>query len=279
MCMQRLALLIWIFAIACVHCSDDDDDDGDQLIEEDDDDSDQWGEDDDEYQPPSTFSEDQMRGLFEKFDKDAKGKISLKGWLDYASDTDLAVSENALTEIFSKHDQPEDAKLTFEEVMEEMRMLGEDLHDEETLKLVDKDKDNLLDRQEIRQLLRFEHQVEIPSDGAEKVLIALDKNGDGVLSFDEFRVEFPRLRSEDQIRVFEKADADKSGTLNVQEVAFGLSREFDIEDVLSHMFEIADKDADGYVTIGEWIAAGEDIKERRPDGYDGLHQWVEHHEL
>eukprot|EP00747_Dinoflagellata_sp_TGD_P119372 gnl/TRDRNA2_/TRDRNA2_173004_c1_seq2.p1 gnl/TRDRNA2_/TRDRNA2_173004_c1~~gnl/TRDRNA2_/TRDRNA2_173004_c1_seq2.p1 ORF type:complete len:267 (+),score=48.93 gnl/TRDRNA2_/TRDRNA2_173004_c1_seq2:30-830(+) len=266
MCMQRLALLIWIFAIACVHCSDDDDDDYDRFVEE---------------HSPEILPENKMIGLFVKFDTDANGKLSLKEWADHARNVDAVKEDRRLTEVFSRMQDLFHGKFTFAEVMQALNEQHEEDDDDlrERLKLVDKDKDNLLDRQEIRQLLRFEHQVEIPSDGAEKVLIALDKNGDGVLSFDEFRVEFPRLRSEDQIRVFEKADADKSGTLNVQEVAFGLSREFDIEDVLSHMFEIADKDADGYVTIGEWIAAGEDIKERRPDGYDGLHQWVEHHEL
>jgi len=100
-----------------------------------------------------------------------------------------------------------------------------------------------------------------------EIFLAIDKNGDGTLSFEEIEEGLQKLKIQDWqdiLEVLKEADTDKSGKIDYTEfIAATLdSQVFLKEEYLKAAFDMFDKDGSGKIENSEIVAllSGEELK-------------------
>merc|ERR1719228_1859397 len=155
-----------------------------------------------------SLSEDEVREVFRKFDRDNNGLVSLEEVLSYISEVGVKATEeetNELHENIRKYDTDGDGQINFEEclkiddptAMEWIRLWaqfqGRNLKDStskevrEVFRLVDRDNNDLISAEEVLSYAS-EHGVNVSEKGANglrSVLKKCDTNGDGQLNHEE----------------------------------------------------------------------------------------------
>lgn len=103
-----------------------------------------------------------------------------------------------------------------------------------------------------------------------EIFIALDKNGDGSISFAELHAGLAdRENKEELIEMLRGADTDNSGTINYTEFLAATidAQTFTRESYLKTAFDIFDKDKSGKIDASEvrQLLQGDSIKELYSD--------------
>jgi len=195
-------------------------------------------------------------------------------------------------------DKDHDGKLTLDEIIGGMDEQSEvDPKEIENRKnkekarfaLLDDNKDGYLSDDELLSWFypRFHQGVLIAN--SESLMEQLDADKDGKLTVDEIfgtPSKSPPEHSESQILVehesrailFKQLDDDGDGLLDVHEVAQAGSEEFFTHSAMLPMFELADSDQDGHLSVDE-IQARHKHNEIPEDVHEEFKQYVLHHEL
>jgi Ca2+-binding EF-hand superfamily protein len=233
------------------------------------------------------LTSEQARGLHGKIDADGNGKVSLMEAIDYAHKMRRAMAQLELDEIVNGQDTDKDGKLTLEEFMGDPSEVSESRQQEITkeFKSLYINADGFVDPNELTSL--YHHHV---NDEVEHKLTAValkdkDQNKDSTVSLTEFYAHLQmegepeeEIEEEDKA-VFEQLDTDKSGTLSLAELKAWESGSWQAQEAVRKLFEHADKDHDGHITLDELDSAREDIANH--DDFDAqmyLMQWVANHD-
>jgi len=142
-----------------------------------------------------------------------------------------------------------------------------------------------------------EHHDEVLHVQTHHELKDRDKDGDGMLTYDEFwetdSEDSKMLEQDGRIPVdadgpetdlikqqkeeFKMLDVDGSGKIDIEEYKKWQSGDFQITDAMKHLMVLADEDNDGYVTAAELDDARPSIANTMATGE--FMQYLEHYEL
>lgn len=200
------------------------------------------------------FASKEVAPMLELIDTSGDGKVSL---------------EEHLADILMQGGVPENA-----EDIEEQKKLEAGKH-----AAADVDGDGLLDGEELPALMYPETRESVLAVTVAATMQQKDNNRDGKLSPREFwdvqeGADVGELSNDAD---FKKLDKDGDGLLDHDEFRVWESGHFHIQEAMGRLFEIADKDADQHVTADELVAAASDIA--FSDVQYNLIEWSDHHEL
>lgn len=241
------------------------------------------------------ISVEQLRALHGRFDENGNGQVSMPEILAFAHGIATEIATKDIAAILEEVDTSKDGKLSLEEHLNDLhnQMDGGEEDDAthiekatifETQKFhaADANADLVLDETEIAHLFYPETHSGVLNVHAAHALTTKDLNHDGKLSSAEFweadRAE-PRegQLSDEELDDFEKLDADKSGFLDLSEIAAWESGRFHTESAMKKLFDIADKNSDMHLSVDELTEAGEEIA--ASDAHYHLLEWADHSEL
>jgi Ca2+-binding EF-hand superfamily protein len=134
---------------------------------------------------------DQLKEIFKELDESGEGLLSKeelqKGFSKYFADD---ISEQEFEEIMKLIDQDDSGEISIEEFLR-ATMDYENLTTEKNLKLAfdyfDKDHSGTLSPDEIREVLGLSEDNEKSRKIVNDIIEEVDENGDGLISFDEFK--------------------------------------------------------------------------------------------
>lgn len=250
--------------------------------------------DEDDGLEQDALSAEQMQSIHQKMDSNGDGKASMVEVLAFSASMRRQIAVKDVKTVLDEMDLDKDGKLSVEELMKDMDMWSDDEEEDqresamrkevETAKFgaADKDKDGLLDVEELPALFYPETHEGVLDLTARQTLQQKDLDGDGLLSLQEFwegdALEGEEMAiTEDEQEDFQKLDTDRSGKLDLQELKTWESGRFHTEEAMKTLFELADRDSDMHVTAEELGAAREQIA--GSDAQYHLMEWAEHYEL
>jgi len=250
---------------------------------------------DDQDIEEEAMSPQQLRGLFEKFDKNKDGKVTLQEIMSFASTMSAAIAEKDSKSIIEEIDTNKDGKLSLDEHLSDLANQADGGDDEEMKELekrkvtetakfhaADVDGDGSLTTSEIGALFFPEVNPKVLQISVMSTLEMKDKDGDGTLTPKEFW-EFAEMGgaeeelTEEEVQDFQKLDKDGNGLLDLGELTAWESGVFHTENAMLKLLEISDKDGDMAVTLKELENAREELA--ASDAQYHLIEWAEHHEL
>jgi Ca2+-binding EF-hand superfamily protein len=134
---------------------------------------------------------------------------------------------------------------------------------------LDSDKSGDLDRDEVRQLFNKVLHEEVEDDDFDMVFKRMDRNKDGKINFEEFKLYLPKFPKVSLLAelAFESMDKDDSDTITLTEIEEALSfygindEDKNPEDQVDvdALFDDLDDDLDGAVTYAEFKGAFLDL--------------------
>ncbi|XP_009614335.1 putative calcium-binding protein CML25 [Nicotiana tabacum] len=140
------------------------------------------------------LNEKELKEVFEKFDMNGDDKISASELNSALSSVGNGVTTEELEKLFSKVDSDEDRLINFAAFLYCYRVL-EDIMD--SFSVFDVDKNGFITADEVQNLfmttLGEEHSIE----ECRKLIGAGDSDGDGMISYEEFRVMMVNSRLRD----------------------------------------------------------------------------------
>lgn len=245
----------------------------------------------------------QIRDLHKRFDADGDGKASLEEMLAFADDVHKETLTKAVPDILKALDHIKDGKLSLKEVLDDLEesetahMMTQDeletVKELETLKfgVADADGDGKLDLDEVSSLFYPEPHSPVLQVSVREFIKKRDTDGDGKISSAEFWTKEDQERLEEDYNVsdsnvssskmgediFKKLDKDGDGLLDADELMEWESGQFHLKESFKELFDLADKDKDGHLSVREIEKAKSDIAQIEAQ-YHLMH-WMEHFEL
>jgi len=244
------------------------------------------------------LSAEQMQGIHQKMDANGDGRASMVEVLAFSDSMRRHIAAKDVKTVLDEMDLDKDGRLSVEELIKDMDMWSDDEEEDrresamrkevETAKfgVADKDKDGLLDVEELPALFYPETHEGVLDLTARQTLREKDGDGDGLLSLQEFwRGGAPSedaldqygeelLVTDDEQEEFRKMDADHSGKLDLQELKAFESGRLHTEEAMKSLFELADRDKDMHVTAEELGAAREQIA--GSEAHYPFAEWADH---
>lgn len=242
----------------------------------------------------------QLRELFTHMDQDSDGKLTVPELLAYAKKTRRETALMGVTGGMIQMDKDKDGKITLEEALafEEMEMLHEaespevrktrvDL-ERRKFQAADSDKNGVLDETELPGFLFPEANDAVLDVVIDASFAAKDLDRDGKLSLKEFFGADVKGRLEQVVDVdgagedfakhaaddFSHLDQDGDDFVDIIEFSSFQTGSLHEERALRRMHDLADANADGFVTETEIEAARVAIAKEEAHWY--LHQWDWH---
>ncbi|KAK7499746.1 hypothetical protein BaRGS_00009087 [Batillaria attramentaria] len=131
---------------------------------------------------------DKYKQLFEKFDADGNGYLSITEFRNLLKAADSSLRDSQIAEFFVFLDGPRgDRRLTFEEFTKGIEhILDYSAKAKALFKKYDTNGDGVLDRDELRRLLRDLSGGKMTDSEMDQILRDADKNGDNKIALDEF---------------------------------------------------------------------------------------------
>jgi len=238
-----------------------------------------------------TLTEDHMRQLHAKLDKNSDGKVHVDEILHYAQKTRKNVVKKEIAGMFDEIESTQDGHLSLEEHMSEMTEFhkgGEDEIEKQRaaemakFKAADTNGDDKLDADELVHLMHPETHPEVLEVHTKEEMRNRDTDKDGKLSKEEWleaqkRGEYTDPDAHDPHDDFEKLDANKDGGIDMDELRHWESGRFHTEHAMKKLYHVADKDKDHHMSVEEMVAMVDHI-----DGHDAhphFLDWVFHDDL
>lgn len=227
------------------------------------------------------LSEEQIKAVFQKVDKDGDGKVTEADLRVFALAMRLKTAKNYHEEAFADFDRDKDGKVSLKEATMDTVITeegGEEVvgdHGGYTtvmFEAADKDGDGFLTKEEARGFTNIEHDPAVEAAVAKFEMKRNDKSGDGKLSYEEFLnmhgVEDVEEEVSDEIDQEMKDQAKKErkdsftfldrntdGFLDVEEMREYESGRHWEEQGLALLAGHADEDGDGSITLQELVGA------------------------
>lgn len=254
-------------------------------------DDDAMGDEDMDDPGAEALTVEQLRAIHKKFDLNSDSKASMAELLEFAEGMRREMAKKDVGTIMEEMDLDKDGKLSLEELLKDMDMQSDDESEHEEMKerkelettkfkAADKDGNGELSVEELPAMFYPENDDAVLSIMAEAAMKQKDKDSDGKLSLNEFlensEGDGNEIGPEEQAE-FKKLDKDGNDFLNMDELKAWESGKFHTEESLRMLFDVADKNKDGHITIAELEESKDAISES--DAQYHLMEWVEHHEL
>merc|ERR1711972_87575 len=174
-----------------------------------------------------------------------------------------------------------DGKVGTYELLHMLEETGEEYRDEmQKFKTADENGDDHLDHGELHSFLFPENHGGVLQLHASAVLKKKDADGDGSLSLQEmfdFEDSMDEHTKNELVGDFEQLDVDHNELLNLNELMQWESGAAQVAHALQQLFEMADQNDDGYVTVSELQGACTGMAGSRVESI--LMEWAAHHEL
>mmetsp|Transcript_422 Transcript_422/g.752 ORF Transcript_422/g.752 Transcript_422/m.752 type:complete len:285 (+) Transcript_422:91-945(+) len=245
---------------------------------------------------------EEFRGLFEKFDENEDGKVTLQEMMAFASAMSVESAWQKSKSFIDRIDINEDGQVSLDEYRNELSNIrylnelanqagnGEQMMELEKRAVVetakfhaaDQDGDGSLILMEIGALFFPAMNPKVLEISVRSTMEMKDKDDDGSLTAKEFcdvpedagaDVEF----LEDERQDFQKLDKDNNGLLDLKELTAWESGIFHAENAMMKLLELSDKDGDMAATLKELENAREELADS--NALHHLSEWAEHHEL
>eukprot|EP00415_Alexandrium_ostenfeldii_P000679 UN0679 len=192
-----------------------------------------------------------------------------------------ARAERERDETFPLFDKDQDGKVTREEFDEEMKVEGEGASDTGfdysslAFTTADVDSDGALDIVEFSNVYHVENSPEMLTVAGKAILGHYDKDGDGLVSKEEFAEKGGKEADVD--RHFKDLDKDNNGKLDPLELAPMVTGKLGADQDLEALLRLADTDGDGHLTSEELDGVSGTLGDLPAASH--FHEWVEHPEL
>jgi len=312
--MRVLSVLLLLLSIfACIHCQDDEGESGSEdnpypegeggdegEADEDATDAPEEGEDAvstgkegeglEHYEDTGAgeaLTQDHLRKLHGKLDKDKDGKVALHEVLHYAEGARKKIVAKEIAGIFDEIDSTKDGHLSLEEHLSETAEFLEGTDEEKALqkahdmakfKAADMNGDDLLDKHELVSLMHPDTHPEVLDVHTKEEMRKKDTDKDGKLSKSEWEAGDPAHPDGHDLAKdvdhFENLDEDKDGSISLTELQHWESGKFHTVDAMTKLIKLADKDNDGQLTKEELAQVAEHIVDH--DSHHHLSDWVFH---
>jgi len=252
---------------------------------------------------------EQLQKLHGKIDADEDGKVSLSEAIKFSHNNRKTAALKEGQAIMQNMDGDKDGKVSLDELLK--GMYGEEppasneeqkkelefhkTRDGEQFEAADVDGDGLLDTDELSSFFYPELQESVLQIVVQRSLEEKDEDKDGLLTFDEFMAEKRRAddeqlppgiapegdrdlkaptSDEQDRRIFNKLDKDRSGQLDGEELLAWESARLHTADQMEMLMMSADTDKDFHVSVDELRKTYKNKEVRQ--GWDEMAQ---HHEL
>lgn len=237
------------------------------------------------------LSKDQISAIHKRIDSNSDGKVSKEEIHKYAEDMRRKRAKMNLDGVMASFDKDGDGKLSVKEFVgdaAENKQAGYEERAKEKeaeFKELDLDKDNFVDIDELP--LKFHHPTNnlVEERIAAQSIKAKDKDGDGVLSMEEFwGAKLTKLKKDDEPgrfqlkRQFDLMDTDRTKTLGLKEMKVYESGAYELERAIKKFFKDVDADSDKTIDVSEWEKAHKDTTISKKAEEHILH-WHHHSEL
>lgn len=247
-------------------------------------------------EPTESLTEDQLRKMHAKFDGNGDGKVSFEEIIAFSKaigkaiatkDGETGNSASMLVEI----DVNKDGKVSLEEHLKDIHSQHEggnevemaELehikgHEAEKFKAADTNGDGHLDKDELPSMFFPEHHEGVMDVTVAQSMRKRDTDKDGKLSVLEFWHHDNSTEADltkDEKVDFAKLDGNNDGFVDSKELRAWESGSFHTEDIMTKLFELADKDTDKHITADEMAKAAGKIA--TCDAQHHLMEWAEHH--
>eukprot|EP00930_Biecheleria_cincta_P025344 TRINITY_DN1805_c0_g4_i1.p1 TRINITY_DN1805_c0_g4~~TRINITY_DN1805_c0_g4_i1.p1 ORF type:complete len:323 (-),score=100.41 TRINITY_DN1805_c0_g4_i1:370-1269(-) len=238
-------------------------------------------------------------------DANEDGKLSVQELSDFSQKTRIISAGKDVTTVLEGMDLDNDGKLSFDELQSSVLggsqgMEGEEKQEEEKqeeekqeeekrmalekmkFEAADLDRDGLLTKEEVVELLYPEQKNEVLKVIAQDDLSAKDTDKDGHLTPSEFwdrntaAGEAGQIADE-ELKEFKLHDRDGDGRLSLEELMHWESGNQHTKAVMDQLMATADKNSDGHITAEELSGALHELA--GTDAHYHFLEWVEHHEL
>jgi len=231
---------------------------------------------------------EKMHVLHTKIDTDHDGKISTVEFIEFWKKRERTVDLGHIDAVFEAVDKDADGKATMEEVLAKLGGLGSKVveltpeTDEEKVAetelkkakftAADLDGDGSLSKMEMFELGRSNREKNsIQALDVAHYVKGKDKNHDGELDAEEF-FKITHLSKAEQEVDFKKLDVDGNGKLSPAEIGHWHTGVFEFSKIVAELFQVADKDADSFISFDELKAKLPDLQET--DVAAHMHSWL-----
>ena len=142
-------------------------------------------------------------------------------------------------------------------------MSNEEISDlKETFLAIDKNGDGMLSKEELSETMnKLSGETAI---NIEKILAKIDEDGNGAISYSEFltaAVNWEKELSRDRLHAaFREFDKDGNGTISVAELTDALGGAKDQRHMFVQMVQEADTNSDGVLDLNEFVRFMEKVK-------------------
>ncbi|CAK0792881.1 unnamed protein product [Prorocentrum cordatum] len=209
--------------------------------------------DSDEGVQDDVLSTEQMHGIHQKIDANGDGKASMDEVLAFSDSVRRQIAAGDIPTVLEEIDVNRDGRVSLDEFLEDIGTSDDDDDPREAERkaaqkeaesakflVADTDKDGLLGTEELQSLFFPETHGGVLSVVARHALQERDRDGDGLLSLQEFwdgdsLEEDELLVSRTEQEAFRKLDADSSGKLDVKELEAWESGRFHVEEAVKSL--------------------------------------------
>lgn len=229
----------------------------------------------------------EIRSIYKRMDLNGDQRINVEEAIQFAANTRIAMAKQGAEDVFEHYDKDGDGKLSHAEALavdlvhhatetkEEHQQRVE--LESEKFKAADVNGDDFINTDELHSLLYPETNDRVLEIATREKMLEKDKDGSNALTKEEFWFSdyvdpeyMPEITPGDHTD-FEVLDKDNNGLIDLQELKVWEAGSLHEEKAVRGLIKLADKDADGFMTLTEMIAAREDISENEVGWF--LHHW------
>lgn len=238
-----------------------------------------------------TLSEEDLRGLHAKLDKNGDGKVHMDEVMQHADEARKRIVKSEIADVMDEIDSTKDGHLTLEEHMSEVEefMQGDEEEKEKQrafekakFNAADANGDGKLDVNEIASFMHPNTHPEVLELHIKEEMRRWDTDKDSKLNKKEWlaakkRGEYIDPDAHSPSDDFDKLDGNKDGLIDMNELRHWESGRFHMEVAMKELYQLADKNRDHHMTADEFVAAAEHF-----DGLDAhshLVEWIHHDEM
>mmetsp|Transcript_13494 Transcript_13494/g.29614 ORF Transcript_13494/g.29614 Transcript_13494/m.29614 type:complete len:297 (+) Transcript_13494:73-963(+) len=244
----------------------------------------------------AALTEEHMRGIHKRLDADGNGKVSLAELMAFAKNMESIFALQRAPDILEEIDADGDGKLSLDEILEREDAWMEDEEDIEDeaervaarhaleankFAAADKNGDKLLEVSEVAAMFFPDVSDEVTKVVVDHSVKNKDKNGDGVLNFEEFWHSTGAGDMEDDdeqkaldMEEFSALDLNGDGLLSSSELHYAESGTHTAEKVLKTLF-LVDTDKDEHITAEELATERQQLAGTA--AYYRIVGWLSHH--